>query len=366
MLWQCISKYGPRTSRTGVIARKQQHTPDKGKVRSSTPHGAIFSRLHCGASTNMLASSFLMPHAVHEIHVSRIQNTQVPCTIYDRSGVAGTALRAARKAKERVYPELLRSTRCWLVVLAALEAAGRWSLEVLARCGARAVPPAAHSAAIAAFTIRVASILAFAAAFLFRKQPCRWPPAGCINIDGPAPEAPNSPPSDVLPELAMSPAHPTAAASRHAEPLSRLPAVCGPGLFVTRISCLPEKCVRPPKAPLACRPNRRVGGARKRCAVRGARCSCARGPIAAAASARGVPFSTWQWGLCPDAEDSAAGARNELGLRNVGCEKVRVKQTYSAFVARRTRNRFSRMFSSARETCWGNAGVVYEQAWSPS
>ena len=41
---------------------------------------------------------------------------------------AGAALRIARKAKERTYPELLRSERCRLVVL-GIELGGRWSTE---------------------------------------------------------------------------------------------------------------------------------------------------------------------------------------------------------------------------------------------
>ena len=40
----------------------------------------------------------------------------------------GAALRLARRAKERTYPELMRSQRCRLVVL-ALEVGGRWSPE---------------------------------------------------------------------------------------------------------------------------------------------------------------------------------------------------------------------------------------------
>ena len=55
------------------------------------------------------------------------------------------ALQDARKSKERTYPELLRSRRCRLVVL-AIETGGRWSpeattfLRLLAQTKARAVP----------------------------------------------------------------------------------------------------------------------------------------------------------------------------------------------------------------------------------
>jgi hypothetical protein len=57
----------------------------------------------------------------------------------------GVALRAARRAKERTYHELLASRRCRLVVLAR-EVGGRWSAEafdfvrLLARCRARSAP----------------------------------------------------------------------------------------------------------------------------------------------------------------------------------------------------------------------------------
>ena len=57
----------------------------------------------------------------------------------------GAALRIARLAKERTYPELIRAQRCRLVVL-AIEVAGRWSSEavefvrLLARSRARSAP----------------------------------------------------------------------------------------------------------------------------------------------------------------------------------------------------------------------------------
>ena len=61
-------------------------------------------------------------------------------------GRPGAALAAARRAKERAYPELTRATRCRLVVL-GLEVGGRWSSEaatfvrLLARAKARSYPP---------------------------------------------------------------------------------------------------------------------------------------------------------------------------------------------------------------------------------
>ena len=48
----------------------------------------------------------------------------------------GAALRLACRAKERTYPEELRSQRCRLVVL-ALEVGGRWSPEALVRLARR-------------------------------------------------------------------------------------------------------------------------------------------------------------------------------------------------------------------------------------
>jgi len=69
---------------------------------------------------------------------------------------AGAALRIARKAKKRTYPELLRSARCRLVVL-GIELGGRWSTEaaqfmrLLARSRARAAPQLLRSSATAAY-----------------------------------------------------------------------------------------------------------------------------------------------------------------------------------------------------------------------
>ena len=52
-----------------------------------------------------------------------------------------------------------------------------------------------------------------------------WPPPAIVNVDGPPPRSVTS-----SPRFAMLRTHPTATASWHAEPLSLLPAVCGPGL----------------------------------------------------------------------------------------------------------------------------------------
>ena len=95
-----------------------------------------------------------------------------------------------------------------------LEPAARF-VRVLARCKARAVSPALRSAAVAASTSR----WAFAAARAFAN--CRV----LSTLTGP-------PPSSVTSSLRLATlrAHPSAAASRHVEPLSLLPAVFSPGL----------------------------------------------------------------------------------------------------------------------------------------
>ena len=105
----------------------------------------------------------------------------------------GAALRQARRAKERTYPELLRSPRCRLVVL-AVEVAGRWSPEaaqfvrLLARCRSRAVPPALRASSVAAFAARWSGLLSFAAARAFAASLLALPLSGASNVDGPAPD----------------------------------------------------------------------------------------------------------------------------------------------------------------------------------
>ena len=86
---------------------------------------------------------------------------------------AGAALRHARRAKERTYPELCNSGRCRLVVL-GIETGGRWSAEavtflrLLARCRAQsAPPPPLQSACISAYVLRWSALLACAAARAF-------------------------------------------------------------------------------------------------------------------------------------------------------------------------------------------------------
>ena len=85
---------------------------------------------------------------------------------------AGAALQDARKAKERTYPELLRSRRCRLVVL-AIETGGRWSpeattfLRLLAQTKARAVPHILRKAVEASLLSRWSAILTHAAQHAF-------------------------------------------------------------------------------------------------------------------------------------------------------------------------------------------------------
>ena len=102
---------------------------------------------------------------------------------------AGAALRIARKAKERTYPELLRSERCRLVVL-GIELGGRWSTEaaqfirLLARSRARAAPPLLRSSATAAYVTRWSALLSFAAARALAASLLSLPLAHTANVDG--------------------------------------------------------------------------------------------------------------------------------------------------------------------------------------
>ena len=111
---------------------------------------------------------------------------------------AGAALLTARRAKERTYPELCRSNRCRLTVI-ALEIGGRWSAEaatfvrLLARCRARSAPPPSRAAAISAFTLRWSALLSFAAARSFAASLLSLPLTGTANVDGELP-----PLSDIL------------------------------------------------------------------------------------------------------------------------------------------------------------------------
>ena len=119
---------------------------------------------------------------------------------------AGAALQDARKSKERTYPELLRSRRCRLVVL-AIETGGRWSpeattfLRLLAHTKARAVPNILRKAVEASLLSRWSAILTHAAQHAFAASLLDLDCAGTSTTDGDTPsisqllsEAPPPPP----------------------------------------------------------------------------------------------------------------------------------------------------------------------------
>ena len=126
---------------------------------------------------------------------------------------AGAALQDARKSKERTYPELLRSRRCRLVVL-ALETGGRWSPEAttflrpLAQTKARAVPNILRNAVEASLLSRWSAILTHAAQHAFAASLLDLDCAGTSTCDGDTPSI-----SQLLSEAPLPP-----------PPTSRLPA----------------------------------------------------------------------------------------------------------------------------------------------
>ncbi len=84
----------------------------------------------------------------------------------------GVAAETARADKEASYPELVRGTRCRLVVL-ALEVGGRWSEETgeflrqLSGAKAQSVPEFARKKAALAFRLRWSRFLSMTAAKAF-------------------------------------------------------------------------------------------------------------------------------------------------------------------------------------------------------
>ena len=98
----------------------------------------------------------------------------------------------ARKSKERAYPELLRSRRCRLVVL-ALETGGRWSpeattfLRLLAQTKPRAVPNILRKAVEASLLSRWSAILTHAAQHAFAASLLDLDCAGTSILDGDTP-----------------------------------------------------------------------------------------------------------------------------------------------------------------------------------
>ena len=123
----------------------------------------------------------------------------------------GAALRIARLAKERTYPERIRAQRCRLVVL-AIEVAGRWSSEavefvrLLARSRARSAPAHLRASCVSACSQRWSGILAFAAARAFaaslQSAPCMAQPMSMARSQ---PSAISSPKS-ATGQTALSPA----------------------------------------------------------------------------------------------------------------------------------------------------------------
>ena len=117
----------------------------------------------------------------------------------------GAALRIARRAKERTYPELLRAKRCRLVVL-GIELGGRWSSEaaqfvqMLARSRARSAPHVLRSGATAAYVSRWSALLSFAAALAVAASLLSLPLKNAANVDGAARDL-----SDVLAETFSAP-----------------------------------------------------------------------------------------------------------------------------------------------------------------
>ena len=122
---------------------------------------------------------------------------------------AGAALTDARKAKERAYPELLRNSRCRLVVF-GIEVGGRCSEEAasfitsLARTKTRDTPaPLRHAAATSLISrwtalLTHAAMTAFAASLLFED------PTNHHNLDGEPPSL-----SDLLAQLPPDPTDPS-------------------------------------------------------------------------------------------------------------------------------------------------------------
>ena len=104
----------------------------------------------------------------------------------------GAALRLARRAKERTYPELLGHGRSRLVVL-GLEIGGRWSREsttvikLLAQHRAATSPPNLRNAATIAWTSRWTALLAAAAMRSFASSLLTLPASASTNVDGPCP-----------------------------------------------------------------------------------------------------------------------------------------------------------------------------------
>ena len=126
--------------------------------------------------------------AVDTTFVSPLTATGAPRRA--RGCTTGAVLRLARQAKERTHPELCRSARSRLTVL-ALEVGGRWSAEglvrQLARYRARAAPATARSAATSACVLRWSALVSFAATRASCAILLALPLVNTGNVDGDIP-----------------------------------------------------------------------------------------------------------------------------------------------------------------------------------
>ena len=104
----------------------------------------------------------------------------------------GTALRDARRNKERTYPELLPDRRCRLVVF-GIEVGGRWSdeaatfLRLLAHTKARQAPALLRHSLTNALIHRWSAMLTHAAMHAFAASLLDQDLSGCHNLEGNAP-----------------------------------------------------------------------------------------------------------------------------------------------------------------------------------
>ena len=109
-----------------------------------------------------------------------------------QGSTAAAALRIARRAKARTYPELTGAGRARLVVL-GIEIGGRWSEETvtfirrLANHKASSTPPSLRRSAALAWTSRWTALLATAAMRSFACSLLMLPASASTNVDGPPP-----------------------------------------------------------------------------------------------------------------------------------------------------------------------------------
>ena len=109
-----------------------------------------------------------------------------------QGSTAAAALRIARRAKTRTYPELTGAGRARLVVL-GIEIGGRWSEEavtfirLLANHKASSTPPSLRRSAALAWTSRWTALLATAAMRSFACSLLMLPASASTNVDGPPP-----------------------------------------------------------------------------------------------------------------------------------------------------------------------------------